>query len=192
MKVLSFIVAAALLGLTGASSSNSSLGLLKSDGVALGDWDSAYQKASSFVAGLTTDQKLALITGSSVNSTNGSFSGLTFLDGDMGLQNFYYVSAFSLSSALAMTWDRDAIYAQGKAVGSEFYNKGIQVVAGPTSQPLGRTPWGGRNVEGFGPDPYLNGLATGLTTKAYIDAGVIPGAKVSSRCCLPRMLLFFD
>ncbi|GKZ22757.1 hypothetical protein AbraIFM66951_004254 [Aspergillus brasiliensis] len=176
MKVLSFIVAAALLGLTGASS-NSSQGLLKSDGVALGDWDSAYQKASTFVAGLTTDQKLALITGSSVNSTNGTFSALTFLDGDMGLQDFFYVSAFSLSSALAMTWDRDAIYAQGKAVGSEFYNKGIQVVAGPTSQPLGRTPWGGRNVEGFGPDPYLNGLATGLTTKAYVDAGVIPGAK---------------
>ncbi|GJP92096.1 beta-d-glucoside glucohydrolase D [Aspergillus niger] len=176
MKVLSFIVAAALLGLTGASS-NSSPGLLKSDGVALGDWESAYQKASSFVAGLTTYQKLALITGSSVNSTNGSFSGLTFLDGDMGLQNFFYVSAFSLSSALAMTWDRDAIYAQAKAVGSEFYNKGIQVVAGPTSQPLGRTPWGGRNVEGFGPDPYLNGLASGLTAKGYIDAGVIPGAK---------------
>ncbi|CAK39741.1 uncharacterized protein An07g09760 [Aspergillus niger] len=176
MKVLSFIVAAALLGLTGASS-NSSPGLLKSDGVVLGDWESAYQKASSFVAGLTTDQKLALITGSSVNSTNGSFSGLTFLDGDMGLQNFFYVSAFSLSSALAMTWDRDAIYAQAKAVGSEFYNKGIQVVAGPTSQPLGRTPWGGRIVEGFGPDPYLNGLASGLTAKGYIDAGVIPGAK---------------
>ncbi|KAL3257688.1 hypothetical protein ABHI18_006659 [Aspergillus niger] len=176
MKALSFIVTAVLLGLSGASS-NSSQGLLKSDGVALGDWDSAYQKASSFVAGLTTDQKLALITGSSVNSTNSSFSALTFLDGDMGLQDFFYVSAFSLSSAVAMTWDRDAIYAQGKAVGSEFYKKGIQVVAGPTSQPLGRSPWGGRNVEGFGPDPYLNGLATGLTTRAYVDAGVIPGAK---------------
>ncbi|TPR08349.1 putative integral membrane protein [Aspergillus niger] len=186
MKVLSFIVAAALLGLTGASS-NSSPGLLKSDGVALGDWESAYQKASSFVAGLTTDQKLALITGSSVNSTNGSFSGLTFLDGDMGLQNFFYVSAFSLSSALAMTWDRDAIYAQAKAVGSEFYNKGIQVVAGPTSQPLGRTPWGGRNVEGFGPDPYLNGLASGLTAKGYIDAGVIPGAKLHYSTALPSI-----
>ncbi|PYI04230.1 putative beta-glucosidase D [Aspergillus sclerotiicarbonarius CBS 121057] len=177
MRALSFIVAAALLGLTGASSNSSSLGLLKSDGVALGDWESAYQKASSFVAGLTTDQKLALITGSSIESTNGSFTALNFLDGDMGLQDYFYVSAFSLSSAIAMTWDRDAIYDQAKAVGSEFYNKGVQVVAGPTSQPLGRTPWGGRNVEGFGPDPYLNGLATGLTTKGYVDAGVIPGGK---------------
>ncbi|RAL11409.1 glycoside hydrolase [Aspergillus homomorphus CBS 101889] len=176
MRPISLAVTAALLGLTGASSS-STLGLLKANGVALGDWEAAYEKASAFVAGLTTDQKLALITGSSVCSSNGSFSALEFLDGDMGLQNYFYVSAFSLSSALAMTWDHDAIYAQAKAVGSEFYNKGIQVVAGPTSQPMGRSPWGGRNVEGFGPDPYLNGLATGLSTKGYVDAGAIPGGK---------------
>ncbi|KAL4866514.1 hypothetical protein BDV12DRAFT_210438 [Aspergillus spectabilis] len=176
MKVLHLAVSAALFGFTAASSS--SQGILKANGVSLGEWESAYGKASSFVSTLTTAQKLALITGSSIDSDNGtSFSALSFVDGDMGLQNDYYVSAFSLSSALAMTWDRDAIYAQAKAVGAEFYGKGVQVVAGPTSQPLGRTPWGGRNVEGFGPDPYLNGVATGLSAKAYVDAGVIPGAK---------------
>ncbi|KAE8135126.1 putative beta-glucosidase D [Aspergillus pseudotamarii] len=177
MRFVSLAVGAGLVGSTGASSHSSNLGLLKANGVALGNWEAAYEKASTFVAGLTTDQKLALITGSNVESTNGNFTALYFLDGDMGLQDFYYVSAFSLSTALVMTWDRDAIYAQAKAVGSEFYNKGVQVVAGPTSQPLGRTPWGGRGVEGFGPDPYLNGLATGLTTKAYVDVGVIPGGK---------------
>lgn len=132
-----------------------------------------------------------MITGSNVESTNGNFTPLYFLDGDMGLQDFYYVSAFSLSSALAMTWDRDAIYEQAKAVGSEFYNKGVQVVAGPTSQPLGRTPWGGRGVEGFGPDPYLNGLATGLTTKGYVDAGVIPGGKVRYTFLIPGHFVIY-
>lgn len=127
---------------------------------------------------LTPAQKLSLITGSSVNSTEGSFDALTFLDGEMGLQNYFYVSAFGQANAIAMTWDEEAIYEQAKAVGSEFYNKGVQVLSGPTSQPLGRTPWGGRGVEGFGPDPYLNGLVTGLSTKGYADAGVIPGAKV--------------
>jgi beta-glucosidase len=77
-----------------------------------------------------------------------------------------------------MTWDKDAIYAQSKAIATEFYLKGIQVVDGPTSQPLGRTPWGGRLVETFGPDPYLNGIATGLGAKAYKDTGVIGGIKV--------------
>ncbi|KAI9374618.1 putative beta-glucosidase D [Aspergillus egyptiacus] len=163
----------ALLGLTTASSP----GLLASNSANLGPWQPAYEKASAFVAGLTTAQKLDLITGSSIDAANASFTALTFQDGDMGVQNDYYVSAFSLSSALAMTWDRDAIYAQAKAVAEEFYAKGVQVVAGPTSQPLGRTPWGGRGVEGFGPDPYLNGIATGLSARAYVDAGVIPGAK---------------
>lgn len=128
---------------------------------------------------LNTTQKLELITGSSVNTTDGdSFTALEFLDGSMGLQDYYYVSAFSQTSALGMTWDKDAMYAQAKAVATEAYLKGIQVIAGPTSQPLGRTPWGGRLVETFGSDPYLNGIATGLSTKAYSDTGVIAGAKV--------------
>lgn len=100
----------------------------------------------------------------------------------MGLQGYYYVSAFSLSSALAMTWDKDAMYAQARAVATEFYNKGVQVLSGPTTQPLGRTPWDGRLVETYGPDPYLNGIATGLSSKAYTDVGVIAGAKVCFPC----------
>lgn len=96
----------------------------------------------------------------------------------MGLQDYYYVSAFSQSSALAMTWDKNAMYKQAQAVATEAYRKGIQVINGPTSQPMGRTPWGGRLVETFGPDPYLNGIATGLSVEAYNDVGVIAGAKV--------------
>ncbi|KAH8429333.1 uncharacterized protein LDX57_007000 [Aspergillus melleus] len=173
MKSLSFIIASGLLGLAGAES----IGVLKSNGVALGSWEIAYEKASDFVESLTPAQKLSLITGSNVNTTDGTFDALTFLDGEMGLQNYFYVSAFGQANAIAMTWDEEAIYAQAKAVGFEFYSKGVQVLSGPTSQPLGRTPWGGRGVEGCGPDPYLNGLVTGLSTKGYADAGVIPGAK---------------
>lgn len=155
--------------------------------VSLGKWQDAYQKASTFVSQLTTAQKLQLITGNDVNTTtangkNTTFTALQFLDGSMGLQDYFYVSAFSQSSALAMTWDKDAMYAQARAVATEFYLKGIQVVDGPTTQPLGRTPWGGRLVETFGPDPYLNGVATGLSTRAYVDTGVVAGAKV---CSLP-------
>ncbi|PWY86709.1 putative beta-glucosidase D [Aspergillus heteromorphus CBS 117.55] len=110
------------------------------------------------------DQKLDLIIGSSVTSgKNETFSAIVFVNEDMGVQDFNYVSVFILVSALAIMWDHDAIYQQVKAVGSEFYKKGIQVVNRPTSQFLDRTPWDDRNGEAFGPDPYLNGLATGLT-----------------------------
>lgn len=107
----------------------------------------------------------------------------------MGLQDYYYVSAFSQASALAMTWDKDAMYAQSKAIATEFYLKGIQVLDGPTSQPLGRTPWGGRLVETFGPDPYLNGIATGLGAKAYKDTGVIGGIKVCNLVAYTQVVL---
>ncbi|EKG12062.1 Glycoside hydrolase family 3 [Macrophomina phaseolina MS6] len=76
-----------------------------------------------------------------------------------------------------MTWDKKMMYQMYKALGDEFYAKGINVANGPVSQPLGRSPWGGRNGESFGPDSYLNGIAFGLSVKGYGDAGVISGAK---------------
>jgi beta-glucosidase len=76
-----------------------------------------------------------------------------------------------------MTWDKTMIYDQLKGVGLEFYGKGFQVINGPTSQPLGRTAWGGRLVETFGPDPYLNGIAFGIGARAFKDAGCVSGGK---------------
>lgn len=76
-----------------------------------------------------------------------------------------------------MTWDKTLMYDQLKATAMEFYGKGFQVINGPTSQPLGRTPWGGRLVEAFTPDPYLNGKAFGIGAQAVSDAGVMAGGK---------------
>ncbi|KAJ5760013.1 beta-glucosidase D [Penicillium odoratum] len=178
MKIHSLSFLSLCISSVGALRDNSSTGLLSTGDVFLGDWQSAYEKAVNFVSKLNTTEKIKLITGSGAETTDGSsFTALEFLDGDMGLQDYYYASAFSLASAIGMTWDKVAMYEQAKAVGTEFYGKGIQVVDGPTSQPLGRTPWGGRLVETMGADPYLNGIATGLTARAYKDVGVIAGIK---------------
>jgi beta-glucosidase len=59
----------------------------------------------------------------------------------------------------------------------EFYGKGFQVANAPTSQPLGRTPWGGRLVETLGQDSYLNGIAFGIGARAFTDAGVVASGK---------------
>jgi beta-glucosidase len=94
-----------------------------------------------------------------------------------GLLGYDYVTGFSEPSALVTTWDKDLMYNQFKAVALEFYGKGFQVTNAPTSQPLGRTPWGGRLVETLGQDPYLNGIAFGLGAKAFSDAGIVAGGK---------------
>jgi hypothetical protein len=39
---------------------------------------------------------------------------------------------------------------RGEALGAEFRGKGVDVMLGPASGPLGRVPQGGRNWEGFG------------------------------------------
>ena len=48
---------------------------------------------------------------------------------------------------------------------------------GPNAGPLGRTPLGGRNWEGFSPDPYLSGGAVAETVGGNQDAGVIASVK---------------
>ncbi len=62
-------------------------------------------------------------------------------------------------------------------MGDESAGKGIDVLLGPVAGPLGRIPQGGRNWEGFSPDPYLTGKAIAETIKGIQDAGVIACAK---------------
>jgi len=74
---------------------------------------------------------------------------------------------------VAASWDRKIWYERGNAMGKEFNGKGIDVQLGPVVGPLGRAPAGGRNWEGFSPDPFLSGKAVTETVKGIQDAGVI-------------------
>lgn len=116
-----------------------------------------------------------MITGFDVASAN--WTALEQKDGAQGVISYYGASGFSESSSLVQTWDKDMIYAQGLAASAELYGKGFQLVNGPTSQPLGRTPWGGRLVETLGQDSYFNGIAFGLGVAAYVETGIIAGGK---------------
>jgi beta-glucosidase len=69
------------------------------------------------------------------------------------------------------------MYQRGKAHGEEARLKGVNVLLGPAMGPLGRMPAGGRNWEGFGSDPVLQGIAAAQTIKGIQDAGVIATAK---------------
>lgn len=62
-------------------------------------------------------------------------------------------------------------------MGAEHRGKGIDVQLGPVAGPLGRAPAGGRNWEGFSPDPVLTGILMGQTIRGIQDSGVIACAK---------------
>ena len=53
----------------------------------------------------------------------------------------------------------------------------MNVLLGPNAGPLGRSPLGGRNWEGFSVDPYLSGQLNAETIVGHQEAGVIANLK---------------
>lgn len=88
-----------------------------------------------------------------------------------------YNSIFPAGGTVAASWDRGLWYQRGYEMGQEFHGKGIDAQLGPVVGPLGRSPEGGRNWEGFSPDPVLSGIAVAQTIKGIQDAGVIATTK---------------
>ena len=78
---------------------------------------------------------------------------------------------------VASTWSTRPFKTRGQAMGAEHRGKGVDVQLGPVAGPLGRAPEGGRNWEGFSPDPVLTGVAIAETIKGIQDSGVVACAK---------------
>ncbi|KAI5251760.1 putative beta-glucosidase [Aureobasidium subglaciale] len=156
-------------------------------GTGAGEWASAYEKAIAFVSQLTLAEKVNLTTGVGWESelcvgNTGSiprlgFKALCLQDSPLGVRFGDFVSAFSAGVTVAATWDRSLAYERGHDMGSEHRDKGVDIMLGPVVGPLGRSPEGGRNWEGFSPDPVLSGILNAETVKGIQDAGVIACTK---------------
>lgn len=144
--------------------------------VDLGILSSAYEKAKAFVAQMTTAEKITMIGGGSFKG-NVTWEGLVGKDGGSGENYNFYVSAFTMSEALTMTWNKELIAAQNKALGDENYGTGYNLISGPVAGPLGRVPYGGRANEAFAADPYLTGISFGIAIAAMNSAGVLAGGR---------------
>jgi hypothetical protein len=114
--------------------------------VDLGVWQDSYDKAAAFVSGLTNDEKIQIITGQDVASESSAWTAMVFLDGAVSPLNHFFVSAFPVSLAAAMTWDKDLMYKQYQAQAYEHWHIGTQIINGPCDQPMGRVYWGGVSV----------------------------------------------
>ncbi|PMD28781.1 glycoside hydrolase family 3 protein [Hyaloscypha variabilis F] len=145
------------------------------------DWQAASQKALAFVAQLNLTEKASMVTGTSLSGAcvgniaaieRLGFSGICVSDGPTAVNRYDLVSVFPAGIAAAASWDRDLMYQRGLLLGAEFKAKGTHVGLGPVAGPLGRHPLGGRNWEGFSPDPYLTGIAMNFTINGMQDAGV--------------------
>ncbi|TFK46096.1 hypothetical protein OE88DRAFT_1053198 [Heliocybe sulcata] len=145
----------------------------------LGGWQSALAKADAFLSQLTLDEKAQMVTGTLGPCTGNippiprlGFNGLCLQDGPLAIRQADFASVFPAGLTAAASWDRGLIYQRGVEVAEEFKGKGAHVMLGPVSGPMGRSAYGGRNWEGFSPDPYLNGVATERTIKGIQSVGV--------------------
>lgn len=105
------------------------------------DWDAALEKANDFVAQLTLEEKVGMVTGGPaldglgcvgnlVPVPHAGFGGACFSDGPTGVNRADLVSVFPAGLTAAATWDRSLMYQRGVAIGEEFREKGAHVYLG--------------------------------------------------------------
>lgn len=101
-----------------------------------------------------------------------NFSGLCLQDGPLAIRQAVLASVFPAQLSVAASWDRELTRERGAQIAQEFKGKGSHVILGPVVGPLGRSPFGGRNWEGFSPDAYLSGELVGETVSGMQSVGV--------------------
>ncbi|KAB5566115.1 beta-glucosidase 1 [Coniochaeta sp. 2T2.1] len=147
-------------------------------------WATAHARAKSLVSQMTTEEKVNITHGHAgpcVGNTGAvprlQLPSLCFADGPAGIRGQEFVSALPAGIHLGATFDKELMYAYGRALGAEYHAKGINVALGPVAGPLGRIAKGGRNWEGLSNDPYLSGAGMGALTRGIQDAGAIATPK---------------
>ncbi|KAK4175089.1 glycoside hydrolase superfamily [Triangularia setosa] len=147
-------------------------------------WSQAHHLAALTLSNLTLPEKLNLTIGHEgpcVGNTAPiprlSIPSLCIADGPASLRGQEYVSAFPAGIHLSATFDTDLMSLYGRALGQEFYNRGVNIALGPVAGPVGRIIKGGRNWEGGGPDPYLAGKLFAEVTRGMQDEGVLTVGK---------------
>lgn len=150
-------------------------------------WEEAYRKAAALVGQMSVVEKVNITSGTGwmmdmcVGSTGTvdrlGFPSLCLQDGPLGLRFADNATAWPAGVTVGATWNKDLMYLRGRKHGLEARLKGINVILGPGMGPLGRLPAGGRNWEGFGADPVLQGIASARTIQGIQDEGVMATAK---------------
>lgn len=151
------------------------------------EWAESYAKAAKMVSKMSLPEKVNVTTGTgwsmglAVGNTGPAihvgFPGLALQDGPLGIRMADNITAFPAGITVGATWNKQLMYDRGKAHALEARAKGINVLLGPAIGPLGRMPAGGRNWEGFGPDPYLQGIAGAQTIRGIQEQHVMATIK---------------
>ncbi|GAA6009922.1 hypothetical protein JCM11491_000867 [Sporobolomyces phaffii] len=142
-------------------------------------WTAAIDKARSIVDQMTFDEKINFTEYRAARQCSGEthpierfdIPSLCMGDGPTGV-NSRFSSQFPAQLTVAATFDRDLIHERAKTMGKEFHDVGVHIPLAIVVGPMGRSVYGGRNWEGFSPDPYLSGEAVRETVSGMQSQGV--------------------
>ena len=151
-----------------------------------GNWSAAFEKATALVAKMTLEEMNNITYGISDHGTGCvgvsggvprlGFPGLCLHDAGNGVRNTDGVNAYASGLHIGASWNSTLAYERSLFMGAEFKKKGVNVALGPVIGPIGRIAEGGRNWEGFGSDPYLNGIL-GAQSVIGLQESVIASVK---------------
>ena len=122
---------------------------------------------------LTLDEKCLLLSGKNMWETRNldrlGIQSLKTTDGPAGVRGAKwtdgsYTTYIPCGISLAATFDPNLVDRIGHVLGAETKSKRSHVLLAPTMN-LSRSPFGGRNFENFGEDPFL----TGMMATSYIE-----------------------
>ncbi|KAJ3385951.1 hypothetical protein HDU84_001881 [Entophlyctis sp. JEL0112] len=151
--------------------------------ITLRSWDESIALATAAVANLTLSEKVSLASGIGFGNVETpcvggiaavskiGFPGLCLQDSPTGVRLAYNVSAFPASINVAATFDQQLMYNNGRYMGEELRDKGVNVQLGPVANMM-RTPQGGRGWEAQGADPFLTGFTTANVIEGVQSNGV--------------------
>ncbi|EXJ63574.1 beta-glucosidase [Cladophialophora psammophila CBS 110553] len=156
-------------------------------GGTLPSWQDSYDKARKLVDRMSLVEKVNITTGTGwamgfcVGNTapalSVGFPSLCLQDGPLGIRFADHATSFPAGITVGATWNRDLMRRRGAAHARQARLKGVNVILGPAMGPLGRNPAGGRDWEGFGSDPVLQGVAAYETIQGIQSQGVMATAK---------------
>lgn len=145
------------------------------------------QRARLLLAAMTLDEKIAMVHGGSAGS--GGYVGhvsaiprlgipeLNLHDGPAGVAaGSLGVTAFPAPVTVAASWDTALMEQYGAMMAEEERDKGVNVHLAPMMN-INRTPFAGRNFEGYGEDPYLSAQMAAATIRGIQGRGILAVAK---------------
>jgi beta-glucosidase len=153
------------------------------------------QRVDDLLSRMTQDEKLDMVSGAgwmeSRANTRLGIPDIRMADGPLGVRAWTGSSAstnaanaplkvnstaFPAGIGLAATWNPALAALEGKVIGQEAKALGRDQLLGPTVN-INRTPFWGRNFEGYGEDPYLAARMAVGYIKGVQGEGIIATVK---------------